>query len=65
MFPKGTPDQEYPTDPQQAGTRLDGRNLVQEWLAKHQVWGGCGVGVGPRQRAEQELVRAVRFKVCA
>nr|AAA37531.1 embryonic alkaline phosphatase [Mus musculus] len=42
MFPKGTPDQEYPTDTKQAGTRLDGRNLVQEWLAKHQgaryVW---------------------------
>ncbi|XP_034377529.1 alkaline phosphatase, germ cell type [Arvicanthis niloticus] len=42
MFPKGTPDQEYPTDTEQAGTRVDGRNLVQEWLAKHQgaryVW---------------------------
>ncbi|XP_038196958.1 alkaline phosphatase, germ cell type-like [Arvicola amphibius] len=42
MFPKGTPDQEYPTNKGQAGTRLDGRNLVQEWLAKHQgaryVW---------------------------
>ncbi|XP_041506394.1 alkaline phosphatase, germ cell type [Microtus oregoni] len=42
MFPKGTPDQEYPTNTGQAGTRLDGRNLVQEWLAKHQgaryVW---------------------------
>ncbi|KAM7339646.1 hypothetical protein ACRRTK_000261 [Alexandromys fortis] len=36
MFPKGTPDQEYPTNTGQAGTRLDGRNLVQEWLAKHQ-----------------------------
>ncbi|CAH6791887.1 alkaline phosphatase, germ cell type [Phodopus roborovskii] len=42
MFPKGTPDQEYPASTNQAGTRLDGRNLVQEWLAKHQgakyVW---------------------------
>ncbi|XP_021485151.1 alkaline phosphatase, germ cell type-like [Meriones unguiculatus] len=42
MFPKGTPDQEYPANPGQGGTRLDGRNLVQEWLAKHQgaqyVW---------------------------
>ncbi|XP_051010202.1 alkaline phosphatase, germ cell type-like [Acomys russatus] len=42
MFPKGTPDQDYPANPGQAGTRLDGRNLVQEWLAKHQgaryVW---------------------------
>ncbi|KAL1770695.1 alkaline phosphatase, placental-like [Sigmodon hispidus] len=42
MFPKGTPDQEYPNNTDQAGTRLDGRNLIQEWLAKHQgakyVW---------------------------
>uniref|UniRef100_A0A8C0ZUH4 Alkaline phosphatase n=1 Tax=Castor canadensis TaxID=51338 RepID=A0A8C0ZUH4_CASCN len=42
MFPKGTPDPEYPTDTTQEGTRLDGRNLVQEWLAKNQgsryVW---------------------------
>ncbi|XP_035294745.1 alkaline phosphatase, germ cell type-like [Cricetulus griseus] len=42
MFPKGTPDQEYPDNWNQVGTRLDGRNLVQEWLAKHQgakyVW---------------------------
>uniref|UniRef100_A0A5F9C658 Alkaline phosphatase n=1 Tax=Oryctolagus cuniculus TaxID=9986 RepID=A0A5F9C658_RABIT len=42
MFPKGTPDPEYPTDPSQNGTRLDGRNLVEEWLTKHQgaryVW---------------------------
>uniref|UniRef100_A0A8D2D1G8 Alkaline phosphatase n=1 Tax=Sciurus vulgaris TaxID=55149 RepID=A0A8D2D1G8_SCIVU len=42
MFPKGTPDPEYPSDTTQNGTRLDGRNLVQEWLAKHQgaqyVW---------------------------
>ncbi|XP_034377602.1 intestinal-type alkaline phosphatase 1 [Arvicanthis niloticus] len=42
MFPKGTPDPEYPNDSGQSGTRLDGRNLVQEWLAQHQggryVW---------------------------
>ncbi|XP_052605274.1 alkaline phosphatase, germ cell type-like isoform X1 [Peromyscus californicus insignis] len=42
MFPKGTPDQEYPDNAGQAGTRLDGQNLVQEWLAKYQgakyVW---------------------------
>ncbi|KAM5228692.1 intestinal-type alkaline phosphatase-like [Ctenodactylus gundi] len=42
MFPKGTPDPEYPNDMKVAGTRLDRRNLVQEWLAKHQgsryVW---------------------------
>ncbi|KAG3275523.1 intestinal-type alkaline phosphatase 1-like [Ictidomys tridecemlineatus] len=42
MFPKGTPDPEYPSDTTQNGTRLDGRNLVQEWLAKPQgtryVW---------------------------
>lgn len=34
MFPEGTPDPEYPF---QKGTRLDGRNLVEEWLSKHQV----------------------------
>ncbi|EGW09024.1 intestinal-type alkaline phosphatase [Cricetulus griseus] len=42
MFPAGTPDPEYPNDVNQTGTRLDGRNLVQEWLSKHQgsqyVW---------------------------
>ncbi|KAL1770615.1 intestinal-type alkaline phosphatase 1 [Sigmodon hispidus] len=42
MFPKGMPDSEYPNDAAQSGTRLDGKNLVQEWLAKHQgaryVW---------------------------
>lgn len=42
MFPRGTPDPEYPTDPSQNGTRLDGRNLVEEWLTNHQgaryVW---------------------------
>nr|XP_004662273.2 alkaline phosphatase, germ cell type-like [Jaculus jaculus] len=39
MFPRETPDPEHPA---QNGTRLDGRNLVKEWLAKHQgaryVW---------------------------
>lgn len=39
MFPKGTPDPEYPSDTRQNGVRLDGRNLVQEWLAKYQVMG--------------------------
>ncbi|XP_037704611.1 intestinal-type alkaline phosphatase [Choloepus didactylus] len=42
MFPKGTPDPEYPSDDEQSGKRLDGRNLVQEWLAKNKgaryVW---------------------------
>ncbi|KAM5155761.1 intestinal-type alkaline phosphatase-like [Callospermophilus lateralis] len=42
MFPKGTPDPEYPGDVNQTGVRLDGRDLVQEWLQKHQgaqyVW---------------------------
>ncbi|KAM6152773.1 intestinal-type alkaline phosphatase-like [Erethizon dorsatum] len=42
MFPRGTPDPEYPNNTNQAGVRLDGKNLVQEWLAKHQgsryVW---------------------------
>ncbi|XP_037377824.1 intestinal-type alkaline phosphatase-like [Talpa occidentalis] len=34
MFAKGTPDPEYTQDPSQNGVRKDGRNLVQEWLAK-------------------------------
>nr|XP_004662274.2 intestinal-type alkaline phosphatase 1 [Jaculus jaculus] len=42
MFPKGTPDPEYLNDTAQSGTRLDGRDLVKEWLIKHQgaryVW---------------------------
>ncbi|XP_013375216.1 PREDICTED: intestinal-type alkaline phosphatase-like [Chinchilla lanigera] len=42
MFPEGTPDPEYPSITRQAGVRQDGKNLVQEWLAKHQgsryVW---------------------------
>ncbi|GAB1285192.1 Alkaline phosphatase [Apodemus speciosus] len=42
MFPNGTSDPEYPNNPDQSGTRLDNRNLVQEWLAKNQgaryVW---------------------------
>ncbi|XP_028731997.1 intestinal-type alkaline phosphatase 1 [Peromyscus leucopus] len=42
MFPKGTPDPEYPNDTAQDGTRLDGQDLVQAWLARHQgaryVW---------------------------
>uniref|UniRef100_A0A2K5VRX3 Alkaline phosphatase n=1 Tax=Macaca fascicularis TaxID=9541 RepID=A0A2K5VRX3_MACFA len=42
MFPMGTPDPEYPHDYSQDGTRMDGKNLVQEWLAKQQgaryVW---------------------------
>lgn len=42
MFPRGTPDPEYPNDPSQSGTRLDGRNLVEEWLTKHQVRGSRG-----------------------
>lgn len=50
MFPKGTPDPEYPNDSAQSGTRLDNRNLVQEWLSKHQVMRGCSEGTkaGPR-----------------
>ncbi|KAI5930534.1 Intestinal-type alkaline phosphatase [Manis javanica] len=42
MFPKGTPDPEYPSNANHSGIRLDGRNLVQEWQAKYQgaqyVW---------------------------
>uniref|UniRef100_G3TRJ8 Alkaline phosphatase n=1 Tax=Loxodonta africana TaxID=9785 RepID=G3TRJ8_LOXAF len=39
MFPTGTPDPEYPD---QSGVRADNRNLVQEWLDKHQVIGARG-----------------------
>lgn len=39
MFPKGTPDPEYPADATQNGIRIDNRNLVQEWQEKHQVMG--------------------------
>lgn len=57
MFPAGTPDPEYPNDVNQTGTRLDGRNLVEEWLSKRQVTGctairaqqGPGEGWGPHQ----------------
>ncbi|XP_055977450.1 intestinal-type alkaline phosphatase [Sorex fumeus] len=47
MFPKGTPDPEYPEDTKQQGIRNDGRNLVNEWLAAHQngryVWNLVGL----------------------
>ncbi|KAM7321259.1 hypothetical protein ACRRTK_019351 [Alexandromys fortis] len=42
MFPKGTPDPEYPDDRAKSGSRLDGQNLVQKWLTEHKgaryVW---------------------------
>ncbi|XP_076770979.1 intestinal-type alkaline phosphatase isoform X2 [Arvicanthis niloticus] len=42
MFPSGTKDPEYPNDVNETGTRLDGKNLVEEWLSKRQgsqyVW---------------------------
>ncbi|XP_075046347.1 alkaline phosphatase, tissue-nonspecific isozyme [Mixophyes fleayi] len=34
MFPKNTPDVEYPKDEKANGTRLDGLNLTQVWLDK-------------------------------
>ncbi|XP_069468271.1 alkaline phosphatase-like [Ambystoma mexicanum] len=34
MFPKDTPDVEYPTDQSANGTRLDGLNLVKAWAEK-------------------------------
>lgn len=52
MFPKGTPDPEYPGDSDQSGVRLDSRNLVEEWLAKYQVmW---VPRKGPRQGVGQD-----------
>ncbi|XP_062821827.1 alkaline phosphatase, tissue-nonspecific isozyme [Anolis carolinensis] len=45
MFPKNTSDVEYPEEEKYRGTRLDGRNLVEEWRRKkpsekkaHYVW---------------------------
>ncbi|XP_046719093.1 alkaline phosphatase, tissue-nonspecific isozyme [Silurus meridionalis] len=32
MTPKGTPDPEYPTDRNSAGTREDERNLINQWI---------------------------------
>ncbi|KAM8927900.1 alkaline phosphatase-like [Pelodytes ibericus] len=34
MFPRGTPDVEYPHDPKCNGTRLDGVDLVSAWQEK-------------------------------
>lgn len=31
MYPKETPDVEYPNEKQHYGTRKDGRNLIDEW----------------------------------
>ena len=52
MFPKETPDPEYPAEAEHSGVRLDERNLVQEWQAKHQVRGLMGAGgtAGTRAR---------------
>lgn len=55
MFPKGTPDPEYPTDAKQNGIRLDRRNLVQEWQAKYQVMGACGRQGYNRDKARRAL----------
>ncbi|XP_039622267.1 intestinal-type alkaline phosphatase-like [Polypterus senegalus] len=42
MTPNGTKDPEYDKDSSQSGTRLDGRNLIEEWLKQRQgakyVW---------------------------
>lgn len=52
MFPMGAPDPEYPHDYSQDGTRMDGKNLVQEWLAKHQVMGAGQCRRHSKGRAE-------------
>uniref|UniRef100_A0A2K6R687 Alkaline phosphatase n=1 Tax=Rhinopithecus roxellana TaxID=61622 RepID=A0A2K6R687_RHIRO len=52
MFRMGAPDPEYPHDYSQDGTRMDGKNLVQEWLAKHQVMGAGRCRRHSRGRAE-------------
>ncbi|XP_078498678.1 alkaline phosphatase-like [Lissotriton helveticus] len=45
MYPDGTPDVEYPNNPDANGTRLDGQNLVKVWAERkhaqkraHYVW---------------------------
>ncbi|XP_030911285.1 intestinal-type alkaline phosphatase-like [Geospiza fortis] len=47
MTPRQTPDPEYPEDPDQNGTRKDGRNLIAEWLSAKQgaryVWDKKGL----------------------
>ncbi|NXA63502.1 PPBN protein, partial [Mohoua ochrocephala] len=47
MTPKRTPDPEYPEDPDQNGTRKDGRDLIAEWLSAKQgaryVWDKKGL----------------------
>ncbi|POI36073.1 hypothetical protein CIB84_000174 [Bambusicola thoracicus] len=47
MFPRWTPDPEYPEDPAQNGTRRDGRDLVAEWLSTREgaryVWDKKGL----------------------
>lgn len=48
MFPSGTKDPEYPNDVNETGTRLDGKNLVEEWLSKRQVM-GCRITVVQRR----------------
>ncbi|RLW00733.1 hypothetical protein DV515_00008668 [Chloebia gouldiae] len=47
MTPRQTPDPEYPEDPDQNGTRKDGRDLIAEWLSAKQgaryVWDKKGL----------------------
>ncbi|KAM4770520.1 intestinal-type alkaline phosphatase-like [Cyanocitta cristata] len=47
MTPRRTPDPEYPEDPDQNGTRKDGRDLIAEWLSAKQgaryVWDKKGL----------------------
>ncbi|NWY31721.1 PPBI1 phosphatase, partial [Pheucticus melanocephalus] len=47
MTPRHTPDPEYPEDPDQNGTRKDGRDLIAEWLSAKQgaryVWDKKGL----------------------
>ncbi|XP_005051429.1 PREDICTED: intestinal-type alkaline phosphatase-like [Ficedula albicollis] len=47
MTPRRTPDPEYPEDPEQNGTRKDGRDLIAEWLSAKQgaryVWDKKGL----------------------
>ncbi|XP_054426595.1 intestinal-type alkaline phosphatase-like [Pteronotus mesoamericanus] len=60
MFPKGTPDPDYPGETQHNGVRVDKRNLVQEWQAKHQggryVWNRTALTEASQDRSVTHLL---------
>ncbi|NXK61694.1 PPBI1 phosphatase, partial [Sylvietta virens] len=59
MTPKWTPDPEYPEDPDQNGTRKDGRDLIAEWLSAKQVHWLCSCWQGARYVWDKKGLDAV------